>query len=70
MEFVCDLLILEQTANFALVNIERLVFITEVESVYCVVRTESLYNRDKFRPSLVSITYSRTSNFETMIGNC
>jgi hypothetical protein len=27
-----------------------LVFITEVESVYCSVRPESLYKRDKFRP--------------------
>ena len=26
-----------------------LVFIIEVESVYCVVRTESLYNTDTFR---------------------
>jgi len=29
--------------NFALHNIKRLVFVTEVETVYCVVRTESLY---------------------------
>ena len=29
--------------NFALHNIIRLVFITELESVYCAVRTESLY---------------------------
>ena len=28
-----------------------MVFITEVESVYCEVRTESLYNTDTFRPS-------------------
>jgi len=33
----------EQLANFALHNIKGLVFITEVESVYCAVRTESLY---------------------------
>jgi len=37
------------TANFALHNTERLVFITELESVYCAVRTESLYNTDTFR---------------------
>ena len=34
----------ERTANCALHNIKRLVFITVVESVYCAVRTESLYN--------------------------
>jgi len=35
----------EQIANFALHNIKRSVFITEVESVYCAVHAESLYNR-------------------------
>jgi hypothetical protein len=35
----------EQTENFALHNIKRLAFITEVESVYCAVRAKSLYNR-------------------------
>jgi len=48
MEFVCFVWISEQTANFALQNIIRVVFITEVESVYCAVRTESLYNTDTF----------------------
>jgi hypothetical protein len=38
---------MEQTANFALQNIKILVFITEVESVYCAVRTESLYRMIK-----------------------
>jgi hypothetical protein len=33
----------EQTETFALYNIKRLVFITEVERVYSAVRTESLY---------------------------
>jgi len=42
VEFVCFVWILKQAANFALQNIKRLVFITEVESVYCAVRTESL----------------------------
>jgi hypothetical protein len=42
MELVCFVWISEQTDNFALQNI-RLVFITELKSVYCVVRTESLY---------------------------
>ena len=45
----CFVWISEQTTNFALRNIKRLVFITEVESVYCSVRTESLYNTDTFR---------------------
>jgi hypothetical protein len=49
MEFVCFVWISEQTANFALQNIKRLVFITEVESVYSVIRTETLYNTDTFR---------------------
>jgi len=49
MEFVYFVWISEQTANFALYNIKTLVFIPEVESVYCAVRTESLYNTDKFR---------------------
>jgi len=49
MECVCFVLILEQTTNFALHNIKRLVFITEVECVYSAVRTESLYKTDTFR---------------------
>ena len=48
MEFVCFVWISEQTANLALRNIKRLAFITEVKSVYCAVRTESLYNTDMF----------------------
>jgi hypothetical protein len=39
MEFVCFVRISEKTANFALRSIKRLVFITEVDSVYCAVRT-------------------------------
>jgi hypothetical protein len=49
MEFVCFVWISEQTANFALHNIKSLVFITELESNYCAVRTESLYDTDRFR---------------------
>ena len=49
MERVCFVLISEQIGNFALHNINSLVFITGVESVYCAVRTESLYNTDTFR---------------------
>jgi len=36
-------------SKFALYNIKRSVSITEVESIYCAVRTESLYNGDNFR---------------------
>jgi hypothetical protein len=39
----------EQTATFALQNIKRLVFITEVESVYSAVRTESFYKTGTLR---------------------
>ena len=49
MEFVCFVWISERTANFALCNIKRLMFITEVESVYCTVGTESLYDTHTFR---------------------
>jgi hypothetical protein len=42
---VCSVWISEQTATFSLYNINRLNFITEVESVYSMVCTESLYNR-------------------------
>jgi hypothetical protein len=43
---MCFVRISEQTATFALQNIKRLVFITEVESVYSAVRAESLYKTD------------------------
>ena len=38
----------EQTATSALHNVNSLVFITEVESVYSAVQTEPLYNTDMF----------------------
>ena len=40
--FVCFVWISEQTANFALHNFKRSVFITEMKSVYSAVRTGSL----------------------------
>jgi len=40
---MCFVLLSEQTVTFALYVINRLVFITEVESVYSAVRTGSLY---------------------------
>jgi len=49
MEFVCFVWISEKTTNFVLCNIKRLAFIIQVESVYCAVRTVSLYNTDMFR---------------------
>jgi len=38
----------EQTATFALYIINGLIFVTEVESVYSTLHTESLYNADMF----------------------
>jgi hypothetical protein len=47
--FMCFVSLSEQTVSFVLYIINRLVFITEVESVYSAVRTEYLYNTDTFR---------------------
>jgi hypothetical protein len=47
--FMCFTRISEQTAIFTLYIIKWLVFITEVESVYSAVRTESLYKTDTLR---------------------
>ena len=46
---MCFVRISEQTATFALYCTNWLVFITEVESVYCAVGIESLYNADTIR---------------------
>jgi hypothetical protein len=46
---MCFVRISEQTATFALQNIKRLVFVTEVETVYSAVRTESVYKTDTLR---------------------
>jgi hypothetical protein len=40
----------EQTVTFVLNIINRLVLITDVQSVYYAVRIESLYNTYTFRP--------------------
>jgi hypothetical protein len=45
----------EQSVTFVLCNTKRLVFITEVKSVYSAVRTEYLYERDTFRRSRVNV---------------
>jgi hypothetical protein len=42
--FICFVWLLEETVPFALYIINRLVFITEVESVYSAVRTEALHS--------------------------
>jgi len=47
MGFVRFVWVSEQTANLDLCNMKRLVFITEVDSAYCEVRTES-YNTGMF----------------------
>jgi hypothetical protein len=46
---MCFVRISEPTATFALHNIKRLGFITDGESVYSAVRTESLYKTDILR---------------------
>jgi len=43
---VCFVWLSEQTETFALYIINGFVFITEVETVYSAVRTESCYNTD------------------------
>jgi len=52
-------------ANFAFYIINRLVFITELESIYCAVCTESLCNTDRFR--LSTVTLVRDSPVGTVI---
>ena len=42
--FMCCVFTAEQTTNFALDNLKSLVFITNMKSVYCAVRTGSLNN--------------------------
>jgi hypothetical protein len=43
---MCFVWISEQTAAFALYDVNRFVFITEMESVYYAVRAESLYKNE------------------------
>ena len=52
---MCFVPILEQTATSALYCTNWLVFITEMESVYCSVSFESLYNADTIRLRSVNI---------------
>ena len=48
--FMCFVWNSEQTVTFLLYIIKRLIYKTQVNSVYCAVRTESLYKTDTFRP--------------------
>jgi len=47
---MCFVWLSEETVPFALYSINRLVFITEAESVYSAVRTEYLYKTESFLP--------------------
>ena len=62
---MCFVWIWDQTTNFALHNIKRLVFITEVESVYCAVRTESLYRVYQYDWSRLEVDYIHKYGEET-----
>jgi hypothetical protein len=46
---MCFVRISKQSATFAIYDINSLFYITEVESVYSAVRTESLNKTDTFR---------------------
>jgi len=47
---MCFVWLSEQTVTIALYIIDRLVFIAEVEIVYCAVRSGSLHNTAMSRP--------------------
>ena len=46
---MCCVWLSEERVTFALYITNGMLFITEVEDVYCAVRTESLYNTDRLR---------------------
>jgi hypothetical protein len=50
IEFLCFVCLPEEIATFALYIVNSLDFITEMESVYCAVRVESLCITDTFLP--------------------
>jgi len=60
IEFMCFVWFSEQRVTFVLYVINRLVFITEVESVYSAVRTEFLYN------TILIIKTTRCTNFSNL----
>ena len=55
--YMCLVRFSEQTETFALYFIKWLVFVTELESVYCAVRIESLYNTDTIRLQRVKLDF-------------
>jgi hypothetical protein len=55
--FMCFVWISEQTAIISLYGINLLVFITETESVYSAVRTESLYKTDTLRLERINLAF-------------
>ena len=57
----CFVQISEQTATFALYIINWLVYITMVESVYCALQTDSLYNADYISFLKVNVLLKCTS---------
>jgi len=63
MAFICFVWISEQTVTYALYNISRLIFIIGVDSVYCVVRTESLYNTDSLILKGLFVKYTSTNTY-------
>ena len=46
---MCFAWIPEQTTTFAFCDTYTLIFMTEVESVHCAVRTDTLYKTDKIK---------------------
>ena len=64
--FMCFVWLSEQTVSFAVYMVNRLVFITEVESVYSAGRTETLYNTDTSRSARVKagVTWSNLKSVD------
>jgi hypothetical protein len=60
--FMCFVWISEQTAIISLYSINWLVFITEMESVYCAVRTGSLYT--------TSLTFNSSTSYPHSVFMC
>jgi hypothetical protein len=55
----------EETVPFALYIINRLMFMTEAECVYCAVRAESLYKTDTFRPYMIELNVENRRHYFT-----
>jgi len=61
---MCSLCISERTVNFAVYIFNWLVFITEVPSVYCAVRNESLHKTHTSRPYLLTHSTVQSPSWE------